>query len=74
MLVGCSGINISAIVKHEHYIGIIRAFCLPVGNYEAFQYFGDRKIAGQWFAKGVGTQTGTVVYMMMSCFFGIVNR
>ena len=32
MLVSCSEINISVIVKYVQHIGIIRAFCLPEGD------------------------------------------
>ena len=36
MLVSCSEINISVIVKYVQHIGIIRAFCLPEGDLLSF--------------------------------------
>ena len=33
MFLDCSGISISITVKHEQHIGIIKAFCLPVGTW-----------------------------------------
>ena len=36
MLVGCSEIRISVIVKYMQYIGIIRAFYLPEGFVQFF--------------------------------------
>ena len=36
MLVSCSEISISVIVKYVQHIGIIRAFCLPEGELLSF--------------------------------------
>ena len=57
MLVSCSYISISVIVKYAQHIGIIRAFCLPEGDL-SFSVPGgtENKPAGLWFAgeKGGG--------------------
>ena len=58
MLVSCSEINVSVIVKYVQHIGIIRAFCLPEGDLLSFSVPGgtENKPAGLWFAgeKGEG--------------------
>ena len=51
MFAGCSEISISVIVKHVNHIGILRAFCLPMGLIKFFSAWADKKIAGNWFAR-----------------------
>ena len=63
MFRGCSEIDISVIVKLELYIGIIRFFVCLGQLIKFFSTSGDRKIAGLWFARGISTQGGTMVYI-----------
>ena len=39
-----------------------------LGNLLSFSTFGDRKIAGLWFASGISTQAGTMVYIYILVF------
>ena len=52
MIIGCSEISISVIVKHVQHVGIIRAFVCLGGLNKFFSAWGDRKIACLWFARG----------------------
>ena len=53
MLVGCSEISISVIVKHVQHVGIIRVFVCLGGLTIFFQCLGGpEEIVGLWFARG----------------------
>ena len=54
MLVGCSEISISVIVKHVQHDGIIRAFMCLGGLIKFFSAWGTEEITGLWFAMGEG--------------------
>ena len=66
MFVGCSEITVSVIVKHDQHIGIIRTFCVPEATYFSFSATRvTEKIAEFWFARGISTQAGTIVYILV---------
>ena len=54
MLVCCSEISISVIVKYVQHIGIIRAFCLPEGDLLSFSVPGGTENKPAGFGVGGG--------------------
>ena len=71
LIVGCSEISIIVIVKHVQYIGIIRAFCLPVALVKFFSTQQYKKNC--WIVVcqgGISAQTDT---MMCKSFLALVT-
>ena len=55
MFAGCSEISECVIGKHVQHVGVIRSFYLLGGTCGLVKFFiawGDKKIAGSWFATG----------------------
>ena len=68
MFVDCSEIGLSVIVKHVQHAGVFLSFSFLTGQEDLLSFSvpgggvgwgGGRKIAGLWFARGIGTQTDT---------------
>ena len=60
-----SEINISVIVEHGQHNGIIRAFC-AWGNLLSFLVpWGTEQITELWLARGISTQAGTMIYILV---------
>ena len=66
MLLGCSEISVSVVVKHVQHIKIISAFCLPGGDLLSFLVPGEQKKL-----LGCGLQGGSVPRLTQCHSFSI---
>ena len=66
MLLGCSKISVSVVVKHVQHNKIIRAFCLPRGDLLSFLVSGEQKKL-----LGCGLQGGSVPRLIQCHSFSI---